>query len=154
MTSNETQNYFDLHVRGLGYVNRFRYVEAKQGRRFEPFYAVHICAMEGPSDAPNYLHLDVKVVGEKAIELLKDHEGDISNPDTKVLIGFNCGGLTVDPFTYQRGEKQGEKGYAVKTRLLRIAWMKIKRPGENAYATVYSATEEAPSDSEQPRIAA
>jgi hypothetical protein len=43
----------------------------------------------------------------------------------KVLAGFRLGDLYAEPFTYQKGEREGEIGISLKTRLLRLDWVKV-----------------------------
>ncbi|MEX1064634.1 MAG: DUF3577 domain-containing protein, partial [Aquisalimonadaceae bacterium] len=41
--------YFDLHIQGIGYVNRVRTVSPRKG---QPFVACDIVALHGSSEAP------------------------------------------------------------------------------------------------------
>jgi hypothetical protein len=49
----------------------------------------------------------------------------IADDNNKVLVGFKLGDLYVDTFTYQSGDKAGEIGVSLKSRLLRIDWVKV-----------------------------
>ena len=44
----QDQKYFDLHITGIGYVNRIRTVPVKRGKSF---YAVDISALHGSAQA-------------------------------------------------------------------------------------------------------
>ena len=58
MTTSSEKSYFDLHITGLGYLNRIREVKPKKG---EPFLACDIAALNGPSNAPEYRRFEVRV---------------------------------------------------------------------------------------------
>ena len=46
--------------------------------------------------------------------------------ERRVLVGFKLSDLYAETFTYQNGEKQGQTGVSLKTRLLRIDWAKVE----------------------------
>lgn len=120
--SNRTETkYFDLHITGLGYLNRVREVPVKRG---DNFLAVNISALHGREDAVEYTHFDTKVSGSKAQEVIKQLMPAIE-ADKKVLIGFKLGDLYPDLFEYKNGDRKGETGVSLKSRLLRIAWAKV-----------------------------
>ena len=68
MTTSNEKSYFDLHITGLGYLNRIREVKPKKG---EPFLACDIAALNGPSNAPEYRRFDVRVSGSEAQHLVR-----------------------------------------------------------------------------------
>src|SRR3546814_6007803 len=51
MTTSNEKSYFDLHITGLGYLNRIREVKPKKG---DAFLACDIAALNGPSDDVSY----------------------------------------------------------------------------------------------------
>ena len=51
MTTSTEKSYFDLHITGLGYLNRIREVKPKKG---DAFLACDIAALNGPSDDVSY----------------------------------------------------------------------------------------------------
>ncbi len=128
--------YFDLFTKGLGYLNRFRSVPVKKGKGY---FAVDIGALEGSKDDPTITRFDANVVGKEAIHVLDQFKEAITDPDDKVLAGFRLGGLYPSIFVYQNGEREGQQGISLKTRLLRVDWVKIKAAGSSAYETVYTA---------------
>ncbi|GAB3683644.1 STY4534 family ICE replication protein [Salinisphaera aquimarina] len=130
--------YFDLHTQGIGYLNRVREVRPKNGT---PFWACDIAALHGSTDNVNHTRFDCRISGSKAIDLVQQYQ-DAVKQDRKVLIGFRLGDLYVDTFTYAKGERAGETGVSLKSRLLYIGFIKID--GE----TVYSA-ETASDDGEE-----
>jgi hypothetical protein len=120
--------YFDLHTTGIGYLNRARVVDVKRGT---PFLAVNVNALHGAADSPEYTRFDCRVCGEAAAHVLLDLKGLIEakgpdgRPAHRVLAGFKLSDLYAETFVYQKGERQGQTGVALKARLLRIDWVKV-----------------------------
>lgn len=125
--SSSSKSYFDLHITGLGYVNRIREVTPKKG---EPFLACDISALTGPTNAPEYRRFDVRVSGTDAQHLIRRCEQAVQ-AERKVLIGFRLGDLWTDIFTYAKGKNAGKPGVSLKARLLFVSWIKID--GEMVY---------------------
>ncbi|MCY1434194.1 hypothetical protein D3C76_1459990 [compost metagenome] len=50
---------------------------------------------------------------------------DAVKAEKKVLLSFRIGDLWIDPFLYEKGEKQGQPGASLKGRLLFIDWIKV-----------------------------
>ena len=119
-TFDET-TYFDLHITGLGYLNRIREVKLKKG---ESFLACDIAALNGPTDCAEYRRFDVRVTGEDAQVLVRRCAKAVEL-DRKVLVGFRLGDPWVDTFTYSKGINQGQLGVSFKARLLLLNWIKI-----------------------------
>ncbi len=148
-TSSNEKSYFDLHITGLGYLNRIREVKPKKG---DAFLACDIAALNGSSDAPEYRRFDVRVSGSEAQHLVRRCEQAVK-AERKVLIGFRLGDLWADTFTYSKGERAGQQGVSLKARLLFVSWIKVD--GELVYKaepkTTDDATrEEAPAPSSTP----
>lgn len=120
-TPNASISFFDLHITGLGYLNRIREVTPKRG---DVFWACDIAALSGAADDVSYTRFDCRVSGREAEKLVKRCEQAV-NMDKKVLIGFKLGDLWTDTFVYQKGKRQGETGVSLKARLLFISWIKI-----------------------------
>jgi hypothetical protein len=116
-----SDHYFDLHVTGIGYLNRAREV---QGARGEPFLAVEVSALHGAMDDVQRTRFDCRVSGAKAKTTLRRLMPDIEQ-EKPVLVGFKLADLYVETFTYAHGEREGETGVALKARLLKIAWAKV-----------------------------
>jgi hypothetical protein len=113
--------YFDLHVTGIGYLNRTREVSVQRG---QPFLAVDVSALHGNADNVQYTRFDCRVSGKEAQAIVRQLMPAIER-ERKVLVGFKLGDVYPDTFTYQRGEKQGQMGVSLKARLLRITWAKV-----------------------------
>jgi hypothetical protein len=127
MSTSSPQSYFDLHITGLGYLNRIREVKPKKG---DSFLACDIAALTGPSSAAEYRRFDVKVSGRDAQHLIRKCEEAVK-AERKVLIGFRLGDLWTDIFTYTKGKNEGKPGVSLKARLLFVSWIKVD--GEMVY---------------------
>jgi hypothetical protein len=149
------QSYFDLHISGLGYLSRFRDIGSTGKRRHDPYYAVAISALEGPTNQPTYTYFDARISGSKALEVLQRPEiaAAINDDDARVLASFKVGGVVPESYQVRSGPHAGETRISLKTRLIRVRWIKIKRQGQSGYATVYTDDREddvvdaAPADS-------
>lgn len=134
----QTQStHFNLHVSGIGYLNRVRWVQPKQkGRKANPFLACSISALRGNAEDPQYTYFDVRVSGAEAVELVEKCMEDVDQR-RKVVVSFKIGDIYTD--MYQRdvkvaGQKTGEKEMAclIKGRLLLINTITIE--GERVYS--------------------
>lgn len=121
------EKYYDLHVTGIGYLNRAREVPVRRG---EPFLAVDIAALHGSADQVEYTRFDCRVSGAEAKKVVRSFMNDL-NAERKVLIGFKLGDLYAETFTYEKGEKAGQTGVSLKARLLRIGWVRVD--GQTVY---------------------
>lgn len=123
MTNQQTQtsqNYFNLHTSGIGYLNDIRIVQPKKGK---PFMACRIAALVGSSDEPEYRYFDCNVVGEATEKLVRKCEEAVK-AKRKVLIAFRLGDLWVDSYTVSKDTKYHKKGdtaFSLKGRLIRIS---------------------------------
>lgn len=138
MNATAQSNHFNLHVNGVGYLNRVRWVEPRRnaGRKADPFLACSVAALRGDSQSPDYTYLDLRVSGHEAIEMVERLREDIE-AQRKVFISFRVGDIY--PHVYERdakdreGRKTGGKEIAslIKGRLLLINSITID--GENVY---------------------
>ena len=128
MSTNEPTKYFDLHTDGLGYLNHIREVTPKEGT---PFLSVTIAALRGSVDNVQYTHFECRVSGKQAQDIVHKLKPAVEG-NSKVLIGFTLSDLYAESFTFKNGDKAGETGISLKTRLLRIAWAKVD--GEPFYS--------------------
>jgi hypothetical protein len=142
-TSTNEAQYFDLHTTGVGYLNRIREVKPRKGK---PFMAVTVSALKGSADSVEYTRIDCNVVGEEADKLIRRCQQAVE-AEKKVLVGFRIGDIWTDPFTYQKGPKQGQPGAALKGRLLYLGWIKVD--GE----MVYQAEPVSPASNQQKQTA-
>lgn len=120
----ESTGYFDLHVSGLGYLNRVRTVQVRKG---DAFLACSISALRGSASAAEYTTFDVRVSGSDAKEAIKLLEADV-NAKKSVIIGFKLGDIYPEAFTYEKDmgkHKKGDVGVMTKGRLLKVTFAKI-----------------------------
>jgi hypothetical protein len=122
-SSNET-SFFDLHTSGVGYLNRIREVTPAKGKKGKAFWACDINALVGASDNVSYVHFDANVVRGDVEHLVRRCK-DAVDAKKKVLISFRLGDLAPDTFVYSRGDRAGETGITLKTRLIYIGWIKV-----------------------------
>src|SRR3546814_7495640 len=83
MTTSNEKSYFDLHITGLGYLNRIREVKPKKG---DAFLACDIAALNGPSDDVSYVRFDTRVSGSEAQHLVRRCIQAV-DAEKKVMIG-------------------------------------------------------------------
>lgn len=121
MTNQSERSYFDLHITGVGYLNRIREVQPKKG---DSFLACDIAALSGSTDDVSYTRFDVRVSGSDAQHLVRRCAEAVED-EKKVLIGFKLGDLYADTFTYSKGKRAGETGVSLKARLLFVSWIKV-----------------------------
>ncbi len=121
-TSSSNTKYFDLHTRGVGYVNRVREVKVKGS---SPYLACTIAAVRGEADAIEYTYFDCNVVGKEAIEEVRKLMSLKVDDKTKILAGFTIGDISPVTFTYSQGAKKGDTGVSLKGRLLRFSFVEV-----------------------------
>ncbi len=114
-------SYFNLHVEGVGYLNRVRTVKPKKG---QPFLACTVSAMRGSTEDIAYTKFDCRVSGTEAQQLVKRLEADVA-AEKSVIVGFRIADIYPETFTYEKGERQGQTGIVIKGRLLRIKFAKV-----------------------------
>ena len=145
------QKYFDLHITGVGYLNRPREVPLKRGT----FLAVEIAALRGKADEVEYTRFDCRVSGTEAQNLIRQYKADVE-AERKVLVGFKIGDLYPTTFVYDKGERKGQTGVSLKAHLLRITFVKVdgklvyQAPRENGAATAEST--EAPAEAAETAV--
>ena len=114
-------SYFNLHVEGVGYLNRVRTVKPKKG---QAFLACTVSAMRGSTEDVGYTKFDCRVSGSDAQAIVKQLEGDVT-AEKSVIIGFRIADIYPETFTYEKGERQGQIGVSIKGRLLRVKFAKV-----------------------------
>ena len=114
-------SYFNLHVEGVGYLNRVRTIKPKKG---QPFLACTVAALRGSDADVSYTKFDCRVSGADAQEVVRRLEADV-NAEKSVLVGFRIADIYPELFTFEKGERKGETGVAIKGRLLRIKFAKV-----------------------------
>ena len=114
-------SFFNLHVEGVGYLNRVRTIKPKKGQEF---LACHVAALRGSDSDVSYTKFDCRVSGADAQEVVKRLEADVT-AEKAVIIGFRIADIYPEMFTFEKGDRKGQPGVAIKGRLLRIKFAKV-----------------------------
>lgn len=123
------ENY-ELFISGIGYLNSIKTVTPDNS---PSFLSCKIAAIHGEKKKSDTLYFDATVDDKDAEHLIRKCV-DVVTAQRKVLIGFRFGDLKVEAFTFSTGKHAGEIGVNLKTRLLKINWIKID--GVKAYPLV------------------
>ncbi|MXP60180.1 STY4534 family ICE replication protein [Pantoea sp. Taur] len=119
-TTSTKAEYFNLNIKGLGYLSNIRRIETLTGS----FLSVVINALSGLTDNPTYVRFDATVAGKEATDLISRCQKAVDE-DQKVLLGFTLSNLTSDIFTLNKGDHAGEQRVSLKARLIKVDWIKI-----------------------------
>lgn len=98
-----------------------RTIKPKKG---QPFLACTVSALRGSDAEVSYTKFDCRVSGADAQEVVKRLEADV-NAEKSVLVGFRIADIYPELFTFEKGDRKGETGVAIKGRLLRIKFAKV-----------------------------
>ena len=115
-------SYFDLHVEGVGYLNRVRTVKPKTGG--QGYLACTVSALRGSTDDVTYTKFDCRVSGADAQRIVRLLEPEVA-AEKRVIIGFRIADIYPEVFTYEKGDHKGETGTIIKGRLLRVKFAKV-----------------------------
>ena len=142
-TSNQSaasnpSSFFNLHVEGVGYLNRVRRVKPKKGQEF---LACTVSAMRGSTDDIGYTKFDCRVSGSEAQKIVALLEPDVAAEKT-VIIGFRIADIYPELFVFEKGEQQGQTGVSIKGRLLRVKFAKVNGEALDLPQPAYSAQRE------------
>lgn len=118
-----SNEYYNISVSACGFLNRIRTIEQDDGRSYLACTFAALRGQKGERAEPTYF--DVKVVGGHARALLTNLRDVINDRSRQVFASVRLSDLYVKPFVHQRGERKGESGYALKTRLLVIESLAI-----------------------------
>lgn len=123
------QNYFNLTVDGIGFLNRPREVQGK--RKSSNYYACTIQASRG--DAGEKTRFDLRIVGDKAKELFARLLEEFPQLQSKniqerptVVVGFRAG--DIQPLKFEAiNQKTGEVSeiLSIDGRLLKFKFIKV-----------------------------
>lgn len=114
-------SFFNLHVEGVGYLNRIRTIKPKKGQEF---LACHVAALRGSDKDVSYTKFDCRVSGADAQDVIRRLQADVA-AEKSVIIGFRIADIYPEMFTFEKGERKGQPGVALKGRLLRIKFAKV-----------------------------
>lgn len=114
-----THQYFNLHTKGVGYINRFREGEVKtQAGKFK-FCSVTVGFLRGSADNVQYTYVDCIIRNAEICEVLKAKQDNI-NGDNKVLAVVTVGDIYAETFEHNGKTLAGMKG-----RLIGMTQLKV-----------------------------
>ena len=114
-------SFFNLHVEGVGYLNRVRTVKPKKGQEF---LACTVAALRGSDSDVSYTKFDCRVSGADAQAIVKRLENDVA-ADKAVISASRLPHISPAMFTFEKGDRKGQPGVSIKGRLLRIKFAKV-----------------------------
>lgn len=118
-----SDEYYDISVSACGLLSRVQAVET-QGT--QPYLACTFAALRGgKGERAEPTYFDVRVVGSRARLLLTQLRDVINDRARQVFASVRLKDLHISSFIYERGERKGDSGYAIKTRLLAIESLAI-----------------------------
>ncbi|CAM3620903.1 hypothetical protein BS639_24235 [Rouxiella silvae] len=120
LTQPSKSEYFNLNIKGLGYLSSIRQINAQSGT----FLSCVINALSGVTDNPNYVRFDVTVASKEASSLINRCQKAVDE-DKKVLVGFTFSHPSTDIFTLKTGKYAGEQRVSLRARLVKVDWLKI-----------------------------
>jgi hypothetical protein len=114
-TQNTQAQYFNLHTKGVGYINRFREVKTQAGK----FCSVTVGFLRGSADNVQYTYVDCIIRNAEICEVLKAKQ-DVINGDNKVLAVVTVGDIYAETFEHNGKTLAGMKG-----RLIGMTQLKV-----------------------------
>lgn len=121
MSEQQSAQYFDLIVEGIGYLDRIRQIQPQQG---QPFWVCSLSALRGEAGRVVYTWFDCRVSGKAVQETVRLLESYVLR-GSKVLVGFRLGDLHAEAFTFAKGQRQGSPGANLRARLLSFKFVKV-----------------------------
>ena len=125
--NNSVVTYRNLHISGQGFVNRIRTVTPDHG---DAYLSCSIALEEGKVVDGDYSKLNTtwvdcrisgKAVQQLFLDQFADDQGNLQQPENKRVRAYvRLAGLTVKPFVYKNGDKQGQPGASVYSRLMKV----------------------------------
>ncbi|QDX30986.1 STY4534 family ICE replication protein [Dickeya poaceiphila] len=127
-SANAKPQYFNINTTGVGYLSNIRQISGDKGA----FTCAVIQALSGQKENASYTRIDVTVAGKDTVELVNRCQKAVDE-EQQVLIGFVLSGLSTEMFTLKSGEHAGEDRISLRSRLIKIDFIKIGKE------TVYKA---------------
>lgn len=114
--NSNSNDYFNLHTKGLCYVNRFRAVSTRK----DTFYSVTLGFLRGHVDEVEKTYIDCVIRNDDALEILTQYQ-DAINGDSKVMAVAIVG----DIFAQTYKKKDGSLAAGIKGRLIGLNQLKV-----------------------------
>ncbi|MAZ86804.1 MAG: hypothetical protein CL693_04125, partial [Cellvibrionaceae bacterium] len=115
-------SWFNLHIEGCGNLYNARWVEPGPGRRFKRFLAVRIALLQGPTQSPEPMFLDLKVTGDRAKKIIEMYFDHINDREAKTFASIKFSDLDIQ---INPNAKQGHQPYFMKGRLINVKYLKV-----------------------------
>ena len=110
------EHYYDIYVSACGFLNRLRTVEHSDGQTSLVCTFAALRGAKGERAQPTYF--DAKIVGDRTKALIEQFRNAINDRTRQVFVSVRLSDIYVKPFVRQKGDRKGESGYSLKTRLL------------------------------------
>jgi len=117
------EHYYDIYVSACGFLNRLRTLKHDDGQTSLVCTFAALRGAKGERANPTYF--DAKVVGDHTKTLLDQYSTVINDRTRQVFVSVRLSDLYVKPYVRQKGERKGESGYSLKTRLLVVESLAI-----------------------------
>ena len=121
-----SNDYFDLHTNGIGYLNRVRNVPVKRG---ESFWACDITALHGHKDDVQTTRFDCRVSGSEAEKLVMRFQQAVD--EEKKSSSVSIGRPVCGAFRLREGDKKGQTAREFEGTVCCLGWVKVD--GEMVY---------------------
>ena len=113
----ERTSYFRLRTSGWGYINKIRFVEPTNAL---PFIAVDAVLLQGPQRNPDRIKVSAIVTGQEAYDALRKIRNHVED-GKRVFARLVLVDLRMTTFVYQKGEREGQTGVNIQSRLIDIS---------------------------------
>jgi len=123
---NDQERYINLHVRGVGFINRCKYIQPKNG---QAYLIANLALQEGRVSGHDYsqvnmTYINCTVAKGKAQEILDRFvvplnlgEGEEKKSVRAVV---TTGGLNASIFTRDKGKHAGQPAVSLQSRLIKV----------------------------------
>lgn len=118
-----SDQYYDISIRACGFLNRAGTVEVGEGGSYPVCSFAALRGPKGERAEPTYF--DLKVVGQDAQELLRQFKSVINDRSRQVFASVRLSDLFAKSFVRTKGDRKGETGIAIKSRLLVIESLSV-----------------------------
>ena len=130
--ANNEPAYFDIHTRGVAYINNVRYYAPKKGAK-QTWMNLSMMRGEVKEDGKlEYTNFDVRAVGGEAKRVVEEMlMNEVNKVDdkgfsvNKVIATVSVGDIYIHTFEYTSGKNKGKPGVVIKGRLLKIYSAKV-----------------------------
>jgi hypothetical protein len=116
--------YYDITISACGFVNRVREVKVEQGENYLVCTFAALRGEQGQRQALTYF--DAKAATDEVSQVLQRFQHVSNDRSRTVFASVTLSDLTVAPFVFRKGPRQGETGFALKSRLIAISTLALE----------------------------